>query len=81
MPCAVVKAAHVKMLQIIKRVRQEIDGLQVRHLQLAFYLHFMGQEKWASGRTLRTSPLLAFPDTGGRWAPGQTFKISLLFAL
>ena len=26
-------------------VRQEIDGLQVRHLQLASYSHFLGQER------------------------------------
>ena len=40
---------------------QEIDGLQVRHLQLA------------SG--------FAFPETRVRWAPVETFTISLLFAL
>ena len=26
-------------------LRQEVDGLQVRHLQLASCLHFIGQEK------------------------------------
>ena len=31
---------HIHLL-----VRQEIDGLQVRHLHLASCLHFIGQEK------------------------------------
>ena len=40
-----------------------------------------GRKKWASGRTLTTSLLFAFPETGDRWAPAETFTIRLLFAL
>ena len=29
-----------------------------------------GEKKWASGLTLTTSLLFAFPETGDRWAPG-----------
>ena len=40
-------------------LRQEIDGPQAKHLQLASCLLFMGQEKkkWTSGGTLTTSSI------------------------
>ena len=60
-------------------LRQEIDGLQVRYLQLASCLHFMRHEEvglWAG-----YLQLLAFPETSNRRAPVEKFTINLLFAL
>ena len=56
-------------------MRQEIDGLHDRHLQLASYLHFLRQEIGT------TSLLFTLPEAGDRWAPGQTFTTSHLSIL
>lgn len=55
--------------------RQEADGLQGRHLQLIFHLHFLRQE---SGTT---NLLFILPEAGDRWTLGDTFTTSHLSTL
>ena len=37
------------------------------------------RDRQAPGWTFTTSPLFAFPERRGRWAPVEEFTISLLF--
>ena len=55
--------------------RQEADGLQGRHLQLIFHLHFLRQE---SGTT---NLLFILPEAGDRWTLGYAFTTSHLSTL
>lgn len=58
---------------------KEIDGLQVRHLQLASYLHFMGHKEVGFRLDAYNSKHFLRQEIGGLQL--SNFTISLLFSL